>query len=314
MHITSKIPTFKTPTAITVGNFDGLHIGHMQLVNELVRTAKQQKLTSVIITFNPHPIEFFNPNIKVLRISDIPEMKQILANVNIHHLIQLPFTDEISKMSPKTFWNEVLIKNFQPHFVVVGEDHLFGKNREGTPDVLREFGKNSNVQIIVKPQKIIKGDVVSSTRIRRLIEKGHLESARTLLGHDLYYIGEVIRGEGRGRKLGFPTANLALPGRVLPPAGVYVSKTKVDSSWLPSISYIGNSPTFAGRTLWLETHILGFDESIYNRTINVNLIKRLREEIRFADAEQLIAQMNQDVKNAVVELSGYETGNGRKTL
>ncbi|MBN1878925.1 riboflavin biosynthesis protein RibF [bacterium] len=271
----------------------------MKLINRLVSTARSKHLTSVILTFDPHPLDFFYPEKKVPRICDLAEMERILKDVGVDYLIQLPFTEEMAAMEPEQFWSDVLINRLKTQFMIVGEDHQFGHDRKGNPGTLKLLGKKSGVDVAVESH-VYEGDSpVSSTRIRRMIEEGDLSRARHLLGHGLFFTGLVLHGAGRGQQLGFPTANMALPGRVLPPPGVFVSRTSIDDDWKPSISYIGRSPTFNGQTLWLETHLIGWDQPLYDRIITVDLITRLRPEIVFASRESLIRQMKIDRDQAI---------------
>lgn len=311
MRITSSIPAIETGTAVTMGNFDGLHLGHMKLIRRLLDIALHRDLTSIVLTFDPHPLEYFAPDRKVPRICELPEMEWLLRDTGIDYLVRLPFTPGIAGMTPERFWQDILINGFRMQCMVVGEDHQFGKDRSGHPDTLRKLGVRDGVEVIVEQHVHCGGTPVSSTRIRKLIEAGNLAEARQLLGHGLFFAGMVLHGAGRGILLGFPTANMSLPGRVLPPPGVYVSRTHAGNIWWNSVSYIGRSPTFNGDVLWLETHILEGSHDLYDQMIIVDMIDRLRPEIRFNSREALVDQMRIDCNDALTMLKTLDQGDKR---
>lgn len=294
MKITSKIPELSSRSALTIGNFDGLHMGHIGLVKKLVSYASAHNLVSVMMTFDPHPIELLNPGQKIPRITGLQEMYRILEPQGMEYLVQLPFTSYIAELNPEEFFNKIVVQGFAPDMIIVGQDHHFGKNREGTPEKLKELGKTHGISVVVFPQVIKAGKPVSSTRIRREIDAGRVVQARKLLGHALIYTGQVIRGATRGTHLGFPTANLELPGRCLPPSGVYASRTLARNQWWDSMSYIGKSPTFDGDVLRLETNLFADPGEMYDETIVVDIIDKIRDEIRFSSQAALINQMQID--------------------
>ncbi|MGB3974930.1 MAG: bifunctional riboflavin kinase/FAD synthetase [bacterium] len=298
MRVLSEIPLFHTKTAITVGNFDGVHLGHQKLIEHLVSRAKEKKLTSVMITFEPHPMEYFFQEKKFLRITCLAEMEQLLKCRGVDFLVQLKFTDEMSTLSPELFFESILVNQFNAAYIIVGEDHLFGKGRKGTPHTLKKLAARKGIDVDIEKQYEIDGTPVSSTRIRQMILNGDLDQARKLLGHGLLFTGPVVRGSGRGSSLGMATANLQLPNRVLPPSGVYASKTNLLDKWFPSLSYFGKAPTFKGETYFLETHIMEPMGPLYGQVITVDIVKWLRNEIVFDSKEDLIEQMKQDLIHA----------------
>jgi riboflavin kinase / FMN adenylyltransferase len=303
MLVTSRIPTFSKKTALTIGNFDGLHLGHVKLVHKLVKNAKTSGLSSVVVTFKPHPEEFLNPQKSLPRITSKPEMTVLLEEHGIDYLVQLKFDEVLAGLSAETFWKKILLGCFNPAYIIVGKDHSFGKNRTGTPEKLRKMAADEDVQVDIETQLVVDGERVSSTRIRKLIFNGDITAARKLLGHGLIYTGVVQRGTGRGKTLGFPTANLYLPDRVLPPPGVYFSETEMDGKRYMSVSYIGKSPTFDGDKLWLETHLKGVNGNLYGKRITVDIQKWIRKEMQFASKEDLILQMERDLISAKTMLS-----------
>ncbi|MCD4653171.1 bifunctional riboflavin kinase/FAD synthetase, partial [bacterium] len=294
-RITSKIPSFKNKSALTLGNFDGLHVGHMGIMNNLVEFASRHQCISVMITFEPHPLEFLNPGLIIPRICGLKETKRLLEPVGLDFLVQLPFTQQLASMSPEKFFTDIILSGFQPEYIIVGQDHQFGRNREGTAEFLQRICLEYGVKLVVFKQIIVDNEPVSSSRIRKVIEEGTIEECRTLLGHGLLYSGVVQRGAGRGAGLGFPTANLDLSGRIQIPTGVYVTATEHDRIWYPSVSYMGKSPTFTGDRLWLETHILADVGDIYGQEITVDILHKLRKEVRFLSREDLVKQMKKDI-------------------
>lgn len=313
MLVQSDVPSLTTQTAITIGNFDGVHLGHQKLIKRLVEKAAEKDLASVVITLSPHPMEYFFPERKFLRITNLAEMEILLGAMGIDYLIQLAFSENMANLSPGDFVKSILIERFKPGYVIVGEDHLFGKDRKGTPRILKKLAAQAGIEVDVEKQYEMEGAPVSSTRIRHLIQNGNLDQACKLLGHDLFFTGSVERGSGRGLKMGIPTANLFLPDRVLPPPGVYASKTTIDDNWFPSISYFGNSPTFDGDKMYLETHIMAPMGTLYGRVITVNIVKWLRQEILFESREKLVYQMQQDLIHAKHVLTSASEGGERKS-
>jgi riboflavin kinase / FMN adenylyltransferase len=311
MLVQSEVPSFTANTAITIGNFDGVHLGHQKLIEHLVEKAVDKNMASAVITLNPHPMEYFFPERKFLRITNLAEMEVLLEAMGLDYLIQLAFTEKMANLSPGDFVKSILIKRFKPGYIIVGEDHLFGKDRKGTPRILKKLAVQAGIEVDIEKQYEMDGAPVSSTRIRHLIQNGNLDQARKLLGHDLFFTGPVVRGSGRGMKMGTPTANLFLPDRVLPPPGVYASKTKLDDNWFPSISYVGKSPTFNGDMLCLETHIMMPMGTLYGRMITVTVVKWLRQEILFESRDKLICQIQKDLIHAKHVLTSGSEGDER---
>ncbi|MBN1295903.1 riboflavin biosynthesis protein RibF [bacterium] len=304
MLIVSAVHDIQKPTALTLGNFDGLHRGHMSLVDHLIHHACESGLRSVMLTFDPHPVEQLIPGTVMRRICGLPEMQRVLEPAGLDYLVQLAFTPEIAAMDALTFWNRIIMEQIHPRFVIVGEDHTFGRNRQGTPSMLQHLGTADGVNVVVSPKLCIDGSAVSSTRIRELISRAAVAEARYLLGHGLFYTGTVEHGAGRGTGMGFPTANLRLTGRMLPPPGVYLSRTELPDGWHASISYLGRAPTFRGDTTWLETHILNGVYALYDTEITVDIGDRIREDRVFDSKEALIAQIRDDLAQARAAIAG----------
>jgi len=298
MRIMSQIPELNRKVVLTTGNFDGLHIGHMGLVQQLVSLARKEHLPSVMVTFDPHPLELLHPGRKIPRINGLSEMAQFLEPEGLDFLIQLPFTHELADMSPELFFRRVLVDTFHPQTIIVGQDHHFGKNREGTPDLLQQLGAESGMEVTVFPQVIRGGAPVSSTRIRKLIARGDVQKSRELLGHPLLYTGTVQKGAGRGAQLGFPTANLSFDDRILPDSGVYLSQTQLKDKWIPSITYVGKSPTFSGDRELMETYLLSKSLNMYDEQITVDIQMRIRGDKQFASREELVHQIKCDLEEA----------------
>jgi riboflavin kinase / FMN adenylyltransferase len=284
---------------LTMGNFDGVHIGHQALIREVVRQKGEKKGTAVVLTFQPHPVELLFPEKKIKYINNVTEMTQWIASLGIDYIVTVPFTQKISELDPEQFLKQVICGCGCPLSVVIGEDHRFGKNREGDAGILLRFAQEHKFDVTVMDQIMVDDEVVSSSRIRRLVKKGDLISARRLLGRYFRLSGIVQHGFGRGADLGFPTANLTFTNRVLPPPGVYASRAGVKDVSVPSISYIGNSPTFREGSFQVETHIFGIQQNLYGKILTVDFIERIRPEIRFESPVDLIRHMTQDAKKVM---------------
>mgnify|MGYP001548668936 CR=1 FL=1 len=311
MQIVSQTQYFEQKTALTIGNFDGFHKGHVELVIRLVEYARKHSVKSIVLTFDPHPLEFFSPETRIPRINGLAETERILEPMGVDLLVQMPFTKALAGMSPQTFFQEVIQRTFNPEFIVVGEDHHFGKNREGTPAVLNQLCDENCITVDILPQVVLEGKVISSTVIRRFLEMGDIQSARRFLGHGLFYSGVVEAGAGRGKGLGFPTINLHLPGRALPPPGVYASMTNHRDKWIPSVSYFGNAPTFNGTKLILETHLLEQTPSLYGDMVTVDILDFIREDQRFSTPDMLKEQITRDIDVAHKMIRNF-SGKGDK--
>jgi len=301
MKVISSLEDIKEPFAyavITVGNFDGVHIGHQGLLKEVKKRADKMSGTSVVLTFEPHPLKVLKEK-KIPLITPFERKIELIEKLGIDVVICLPFTREFSKVSAREFVEEILLKKIGMREIVVGYDYTFGHKREGNIDLLKKLGDELGFKVCILGPILVDNMIVSSTRIRNLIMEGELEKVKILLNRYYQVSGEVIAGHDRGgRLLGFPTANLKLVNEVFPKNGVYVVEVIYNNKVYGGVTNIGFKPTFGNDALSVETHILDFDQNIYGKKIKLNFIKRLRNEKRFSSIEALAAQIKRDIEEA----------------
>ena len=313
MHIYRRIEEIEHPfpqACVTIGNFDGVHLGHQQLFATVVRKARENRGKSIAITFDPHPLQVLLPaGIKL--ISTCEHKVELIAAANLEALLIIPFTKDFAKTSAEDFVSELLLRRLGVKELVVGYDYAFGKGRSGNIDFLRRQGQEHGFPVTVVNAYSIDGTVVSSTKIRELVQAGEMEMAAKLLGRSYQLRGTVQVGKQRGGKvIGFPTANLTFNDEDLVPRhGVYVTQVIWRGLCYGGILNIGYNPTFGEQQLVAETHIFDFNEDIYGQPIKVNLLKFLRSERKFAGPRELAAQIEKDVQRARAMLA-----NGMKSL
>ena len=284
-------------TSATIGIFDGVHIGHREIIKLVREQANKKSLSSCVITFHPHPQ-------KVLRGSDIPlivpfrERLKLFEKEGVDIAVCYNFTKDFAQVSAKDFVRDMLVEKLHIKSIFVGPDFYFGRKREGTTELLENMGRIYNfVTKIVQPVSV-DDEVISSTAIRKLIEDGMVKKAARFLGYNFYVSGKVKQGERRGRLLGYPTANLDTDWELLPKKGVYVTWTDLDEGRFRSITNVGIRPTFDATQLLIETHIFDFTGDIYGKSMRVEFVERLRDEKRFESVDSLIAEISRDVERA----------------
>lgn len=289
----------KEPTAVTLGNFDGVHLGHQKLIETVKEYAKRDKLKSVVFSFFPHPMAFFGKTTNFNTMFSVEEKTFVLDKADVDILIQYPFTKEFAELSPEEFF-DILIEKTNCRVLVVGENYCFGKDRVGTYSTLKEIGEKKGVLVIAIPSVKVDGVRVSSTRIRGLIEKGDMEQIRVLLDKPYFVLGEVQSGDKRGRKMQIPTINL-LPqdSKLLPPDGVYATRVAVDGEIYHSITNIGDNPTFKGTKRTIETFIFDFNECLYGENVQICFYKMIRPERTFDNINELKKQITYDKAIAI---------------
>lgn len=292
---------------VTIGNFDGVHKGHRVLFKEAIKKARELDGTSVAITFEPHPIKVLKKDGPPL-ITLYEQKVELIEQTGIDVLICIPFTKEFAAIEAQTFVVDILLKKIGMKAIVVGNDYSFGKNREGSIELLRTFSKQYNFDVIVPEWVQISDtwtDRISSTKIRKLIMKGRVEEAPTLMGRYYQVRGTVVPGRNRGgRLLGFPTANINLYDELCPKKGVYAVTVECSQGKFNGVANIGYSPTFDDHIFTIEVHILDFKGDLYEQKIRVNFISRLRDEKKFKDVAELAKQIKKDIVNAKLVLSG----------
>lgn len=297
------IPTLVNPV-VTSGTFDGVHLGHTSILERLKTIAKNNNGTSVVITFWPHPRFILAKNTNDLKIlSSIDEKITLLENSGIDHLIIIPFTIEFSNLSSKEFIQTILIDKLHTKKLVIGYDHRFGKNREGSFEYLSEHQKELGFEIEEIPKKDLENVGISSTIIRQFLTNGKVDEAITYLGHPYSITGKVIEGKQNGRKIGFPTANIhvAENHKLIPADGVYAVSVTVKNRMYHGMLNIGFRPTVSGNNRSIEVHIFHFNETINNEFITVHLMQFVRKEKKFKNLQELQEQLQKD-KEHILEI------------
>lgn len=292
------VPRWHSPV-LALGNFDGLHRGHMKIIDRVRQRAGERGGTPAAMTFDPHPPRVLRPD-KAPPLLMTPEQKvEALRRSGMQGLAVVRFTLELSLWDPEMFVRTVLVDWLHVAEVWVGANFLFGHERAGTFSVLRSLGARYGFRAEKIDPVRYKDFVVSSTRVRRLVSEGRVDEAGALLGHHYFIDGTVVRGAGRGKSIGVPTANLATSNELVPPAGVYATFAVVDGIVRPSITNIGLRPTFGDvdRPV-IETHLLDFDRDLYDRTLRLSFVQRLRDERAFPDVDALRAQIDADARSA----------------
>ena len=311
MKIIQRIEEIQQPfhnAVITIGNFDGVHIGHQALLHTVIERADAIGGTAVVMTFEPHPIRVLAKNGQPPLITLYEQKTELIARAGIEVLICIPFTREFAAVPAERFVQDLLVERIGVKVVVVGKDYSFGRDRRGDLALLRRLSGELGYDVVVVDW--IQGlnglsGRISSTRVRQLVMEGRMEEARKMLGRYYQVRGRVARGRNRGgRLLGFPTANIQLQDELCPKGGIYAVTVEHAGQTYPGVANIGYSPTFDDHIFTIEVHLLDFDRNLYDETIRVNFIQRLRDEIKFSGIEALSEQIRRDVDQARVILNG----------
>jgi len=291
-------------TVITIGVFDGVHTGHKHLLDKVMEQAKTLNALSGVITFRQHPEELISPEKELPYLTSLDERISRLKKVGIDLVIVISFNREISEIDARDFI--VLLKKYlKVRAFVVGPDFACGKNRAGDAEFLRTLGKEMDFTVSVVPPKTVKGEIISSTLIRQALAAGNMKRVRTLAGHYFSLAGPVVTGFGRGRGLGFPTANLDVDKKqALPPDGVYATVAYIDNQAYPALSNIGVRPTFDNGQRSIEVFLLDYQGNLYGKEMKIELIERLRPERKFASPDDLKQQISEDIRRGREILEG----------
>lgn len=282
---------------VTVGSFDGLHLGHIKILNKVIELAKALNGSSVVVTFEPHPRFVLSQNFDMKVLTSLDEKKKIFEKEGIDNLVVINFTKEFSQMTSDEFISRVIAKSIGASHMVIGHDHKFGKDRLGDEQKLRDVGRLYNFDVTAVAPETLNDEIISSTRVRRALVEGDVEKAARLLGRNYLISGKIVVGAQRGRVLGFPTANTKMfeERKALPSNGVYVVDCFLGDKKYYGIMNIGYRPTFENKhELVLETHILNFNGDIYGETLEIEFLKRLRDEKKFESRDALIHQIEYD--------------------
>jgi riboflavin kinase/FMN adenylyltransferase len=298
MNIINDLSQLEEPLlnpVLTIGNFDGVHKGHLALFDLVKEKARALGGHSVVMTFEPHPIRVMKPGNGPPLITPIDQKLRLIADAGIDVIFCLPFTKEFASISAGDFVKKILVGRIGIRALVVGYDYAFGRGREGNIDLLREMGSELGFDVHVVGPVQADHTLVSSTSIRHLIQEGRLGEAKVLLGRDYQICGTVIKGKDRGgRLLGYPTANMELVDELIPRPGVYAVRVLIDGETYDGLTNIGYNPTFGDESLSVETHVLDFSGDLLGKKIWVDFIERLRDELAFETPEALIAQIRED--------------------
>ncbi len=302
MSIIKDLSELKKPLenpVLTIGNFDGVHKGHLALFSKVQEIASDINGNSIVMTFDPHPIKVLSNGNGPPLITPIQQKLRLIKQAGIDIILCLPFTKEFATISAEDFVSHILVKKIGVKYIIVGYDYTFGRNRYGNIDFLKKMGNRFGFNVIVVGPVSINGIIVSSTRIRNLVQEGNLEQAKILLGRNYQVCGTVVKGKNRGaRLLGFPTANLKLIDELTPKIGVYAVKVIIDNNVYNGVANIGHNPTFGNGAFSVETHIIGFNGDLLGKEIRVEFIKRLRDEKKFDNPEDLAKQISRDIEDA----------------
>jgi riboflavin kinase/FMN adenylyltransferase len=291
-------PRLRQGSCVTIGNFDGVHLGHQALLRRTREKAAHNGTSSVVITFDPHPMRVIRG--KTPPFITLKQQKlELLSDQGLDYVVCLEFTRHMAELSPEDFIRDYLVQGLHLRDLVIGHDYAFGKGGKGNYELLKELGREYDFQVERIDPVHQEGKVVSSTRIRTLIQEGRVLEARPLLGRFYQVSGEVVEGKKRGGPiLGVPTANLKLVDELFPKPGVYAVWAQRGSQLLPGVANVGYNPTFNHHELSVEVHIFDFDEDLYGQSLRVHFVKRLRDEKKFSGVEELLAWIRQDMRAA----------------
>lgn len=293
------VPAFAGGTVATIGNFDGVHLGHQALLSQLKKEAIKRQLPLVVLLFEPQPSEFFIKENAPARLSSLREKLDILAKCNVDYVYCLKFNKNLANMSPVDFATSYFFSLLQVRYLLIGEDFRFGRARLGDVHLLKEMSDKANCLIDTFPDFAITNLRVSSTKIREALANGQLAYSATLLGRTFSFCGRVITGAGRGRQWGIPTANIGMRRPALPLSGVFcVQLERQDGALINGVANLGRRPTVDGTKNVLEIHLFDFNDNLYGEMVQVYFLHKLRDEIKFPSAEDLIKQIHEDIARA----------------
>ncbi len=299
--INSVRETFKY-LVVTIGNFDGVHIGHQKIFNRVIH-AKGRQGTSMVITFNPHPVKVLAPERRLRLLTPLEEKLRLIEQTGIDAVLIIDFDREFSKIEPEDFIRNILVDKLQVKHVIVGHNYRFGKEKKGTTELLRRRGRKYGFKVTVVRNTRLGGHTVSSSRVRQLLSWGRVCEASALLGRPYSIHGTVIKGAGRGGKvLSTPTANITTPNELVPREGVYAVRVEIDGRVYDAVANIGTNPTFDGQQMSYEVHIFDLNRNLLGKQLRLYFIDRIRGEKRFSSVEELKAQIQKDIETAKIIL------------
>ena len=290
----------KSPSVITIGTFDGVHLGHQKIIKRLLNIAKEKGLQSVILTFFPHPRMVLQSAVEMKLLNTIEERQEILSGLGLDHLIIKEFTKDFSILSAEQYVKNILVDELYAKYIIIGYDHRFGKNRRANIKDLIVFGKQFDFKVEEISVRDVDDIAVSSTKIRTALNVGDIKTANAFLGYNYFLTGTVVKGRQIGQQIGFPTANIQIKEsyKLIPKNGVYVVKSIIENNLYFGMMNIGTNPTVDGTKQSIEVHFFDFNQNLYNKKIKIELLGHLRNEHRFESVEVLKVQLKTDMENA----------------
>ena len=292
---------------LTIGTFDGVHIGHQKILKKLIATAFKKNLTSTVLTLFPHPRMVLQGNSSIKLLHTIDERIEFLLELGVENVVVKTFNTEFAKLSPKEYVKTILVDELHTKHIIIGYDHRFGKNRAAGIEELKILSKDYDISIEEISAQDIDDVVVSSTKIRNALNQGNVQLANSFLGYQYFITGIVISGKKIGRNIGFPTANIWVKEdyKLIPKDGVYVVKSIIDGNTIYGMMNIGHNPTIEGKGYSMEVHFFDFEKSIYSKTLKVEFLKRLRDELKFESLDSLKQQLVLDKQNALSYINKF---------
>jgi len=291
----------KRNSVVTIGTFDGVHIGHKKIIKRLIKTAKESDLDAVILTFFPHPRMVLQKDSNIKLINTIDERSQIIEGLGVDYLLVKKFTNRFSRLSAEDFIKQILVDKLKAKKVIIGYDHRFGRNRNANIENLKEYGNQYNFEVEEISAQDIDDVAVSSTKIRKALNVGNIEKANRYLGYQFMLTGKVVKGKGLGNTFDFPTANIQIEEtyKLIPKYGSYVVSAVIGETKFYGMLNIGTNPTVDGERENIEVHFFNFNQDIYNSNIQVKLLHRLRDEVKFESVEALKIQLQKDKETSL---------------
>lgn len=287
-------------SVVTIGTFDGVHVGHKKIIKRLVKIAKKENLQAIVLTFFPHPRMVVQKDTDIKMLNTIDEKNKLMEAEGIDHLVVKKFTKQFSRLSAQNYVREVLVETLHVKHIIIGYDHHFGRNRTANINDLKAFGEIYNFKVTEISAEEIDEVTVSSTKIRKALLDGDVKTANTFLGYNFMLTGKVVKGKGLGKQLNYPTANIRIeePYKLIPKNGVYVVKANIKDAIVFGMMNIGTNPTVDGKVQSIEVHFFNFNQDIYGKILEVEILERLRDEQKFDSLEDLKNQLSKDFMNS----------------
>jgi len=294
-------------TIITIGTFDGVHIGHQKIIKRLVSVGEKKSLKATILTFFPHPRMVLQKDANIKLINTMSEKEALLKGLGLKNMVVEKFTHDFSRLTAEDFVEKLLVSKLNAKYIIIGYDHHFGRNRSANINDLKAFGKLHDFEVEEITVQDINDVAVSSTKIRKALNEGDISIANTYLGYNFMLTGKVVRGKGIGKTINFPTANIAIEEdyKLIPKKGVYVVKSNINNTTVFGMMNIGTNPTVKGTSQTIEVHFFDWNTSLYDTVLKVELLQRLRDEEKFESVDALKGQLDKDQKQALKYIESY---------